>query len=262
MAAATVAAQRGHRVTLFEASGEIGGQYLEPPAKRIPGKEEFHETLRYFGRRLEQTGVDVRLGTHAEADTLAGFDAVVLATGIRPREVDFPGADHAKVVSYLDVLRGRVVAGRKVAMVGAGGIGFDVAEFLVEHGASASLDAERWRREWGVDLAYDGNRGGLATPEPEAPAREVWLLQRSPGRPGARLGQTTGWIHHSATLKARRVRMLGGVGDRWASTTRACTCAWTAVNRPCRSTTWSSAQDRSRSSRWPSNWKAGGFRCT
>lgn len=208
LAAATVAAERGHRVTLFEAAGEIGGQFNL--AKRIPGKEEFHETLRYFGRKLEQTGVEVRLGTTAEADALAGFDAVVLATGIRPREVDFPGADHARVVSYLDVLSGRVVPGRRVAIVGAGGIGFDVAEFLVEHGPGAALDADRWRREWGVDLAYDGNRGGLSAPQPEPPAREVWLLQRSPGRPGARLGKTTGWIHR-ATLKAKRVRMLGGV---------------------------------------------------
>lgn len=208
LAAATVAAERGHHVTLFEAAGEIGGQFNL--AKRIPGKEEFHETLRYFGRKLEQTGVDVRLGTRADADALAGFDAVVLATGIRPREVDFPGADHARVVSYLDVLSGRVVPGRRVAIVGAGGIGFDVAEFLVEHGHGTALDADRWRREWGVDLAYDGNRGGLAAPQPEPPAREVWLLQRSPGRPGARLGKTTGWIHR-ATLKAKRVRMLGGV---------------------------------------------------
>ena len=135
---------------------------------------------------------------------------MVLASGIRPREVDFPGADHPKVVSYLDVLSGRVVPGRKVAVVGAGGIGFDVAEYLVEHGPSAALDPARWRAEWGVDLGYDGNRGGLAAPKPEAPAREVWLLQRSAGRPGARLGKTTGWIHR-ATLKAKKVRMLGGV---------------------------------------------------
>ncbi|MDI9239061.1 NADPH-dependent 2,4-dienoyl-CoA reductase [Lysobacter sp. LF1] len=208
LAAATVAAERGHHVTLFEASDEIGGQFNL--AKRIPGKEEFHETLRYFGRKLAQTGVDVRLGTRADADALAGFDDVVLASGIRSREVDMPGADHAKVVSYLEVLSGRVVPGRKVAIIGAGGIGFDVAEFLVEHGPSASLDAERWRRQWGVDLAYEGNRGGLAPPEAEPAAREVWLLQRSPGRPGARLGKTTGWIHR-ATLKARHVRMLGGV---------------------------------------------------
>ena len=135
---------------------------------------------------------------------------MVLSSGIRPREVDFPGADHAKVVSYLEVLSGRVVPGRRVAIVGAGGIGFDVAEFLVEHGPGAALDPVRWRAEWGVDLGYDGNRGGLTAARPEAPAREVWLLQRPAGRPGARLGKTTGWIHR-ATLKAKKVRMLGGV---------------------------------------------------
>ncbi|AWV07976.1 NADPH-dependent 2,4-dienoyl-CoA reductase [Marilutibacter maris] len=208
LACATVAAERGHAVTLFDGGDEIGGQFNL--AKRIPGKEEFHETLRYFRRRIEQTGVDLRLRNRADADALADFDAVVLATGIKPRLVDFPGADHAKVVGYLDVLSGRVEAGPRVAIVGAGGIGFDVAEFLVHHGHSPSLDAQAWRTEWGVDIGYEGNRGGLANARPQPPAREVWLLQRSPGKPGRRLGKTTGWIHR-ATLKSRRVQMLGGV---------------------------------------------------
>ena len=208
LACATVAAERGHAVTLFDAADEIGGQFNL--AKRIPGKEEFHETLRYFRRRLEQTGVELRLGVRADADALAGYDAVVLATGVSPRAVDFPGAGHPKVVGYLDVLGGRVEAGRKVAIIGAGGIGFDVAEFLVHQGESPSLNAKAWRAEWGVDIGYMDNRGGLVDARPEPAAREVWLLQRSPGRPGRRLGRTTGWIHR-ATLKARHVQMLGGV---------------------------------------------------
>lgn len=208
LACATVAAERGHRVTLFDAAAEIGGQFNL--AKKVPGKEEFHETLRYFGRRIEQTGVELRLGTVADAQSLQGYDEIVLATGIVPREVAFPGSDHPKVVSYLDVLKGRVVPGRRVAIVGAGGIGFDVAEYLVHEGHSVSLDPARWRAEWGVDLDYADNRGGLVEPRPEPPAREVWLLQRSPGKPGAKLGKTTGWIHR-ATLKAKQVRMIGGV---------------------------------------------------
>jgi len=230
LACATVAAERGHRVTLFDAADEIGGQFNL--AKRIPGKEEFHETLRYFRHRIEDTGVELRLSTPVDAAALAGFDAVVVATGIRPRTVDFPGADHPKVVSYLDVLGGRVRTGPRVAIVGAGGIGFDVAEFLVHQplvdasvmevapkpGAdepaspspdSLSLDPARWMAEWGVDPTFS-SPGGLRRPEPEPPAREVWLLQRSPGKPGAKLGKTTGWIHR-ATLKAKQVAMLGGV---------------------------------------------------
>jgi len=207
LACATVAAERGHAVTLFDAAGEIGGQFNV--AKRIPGKEEFHETLRYFRHRLADTGVDVRLGTRVDAPMLAGFDEVVVATGISPRRVDFPGADHPMVVSYLDVLQGRVQAADRVAIIGAGGIGFDVGEFLVQEGPSPSLDPARWMAEWGVDASFE-SRGALARPQPEAPARKVWLLQRSPGKPGARLGKTTGWIHR-ATLKAKGVRMLGGV---------------------------------------------------
>ncbi|WP_152237330.1 NADPH-dependent 2,4-dienoyl-CoA reductase, partial [Xanthomonas sp. LMG 12460] len=207
LACATVAAQRGHRVTLFDSASEIGGQFNV--AKRIPGKEEFHETLRYFRHQLDATGVELRLHTTADAALLADFDEVVLATGIVPRTVDFPGADHPSVVSYLDVLQGRVQAADKVAIIGAGGIGFDVGEFLVHAGESTALDPARWMAEWGVDPQFEG-RGALCKPRPEPPARSVWLLQRGPGRPGARLGKTTGWIHR-ATLKAKGVTMLGGV---------------------------------------------------
>lgn len=207
LACSTIAAERGHNVTLFDGSDEIGGQFNY--AKRVPGKEEFHETLRYFQHRILETGVTLRLSTQVDASNLQGFDEVVLATGIIPRAVDFPGADHPKVVSYIDILTGRVTAGKRVAIIGAGGIGFDVGEFLVQEGPSPSLDRTRWMAEWGVDASFE-SAGSLVPPHPEAPAREVWLLQRSPGRPGARLGKTSGWVHR-ATLKAKGVRMLGGV---------------------------------------------------
>ena len=207
LACATVAAERGHRVVLFDAASEIGGQFNL--AKQIPGKEEFHETLRYFRHRIVETGVELRLDTRADGDALSGFDEVVIATGVTPRAVDFPGIDHPKVVGYLDVLQRRVVPGAKVAIIGAGGIGFDVGELLVQEGESPSLDASRWMAEWGVDPAFDAP-GGLAKPRPEPAARQVWLLQRTPGKPGARLGKTTGWIHRG-TLKAKGVKMLGGV---------------------------------------------------
>ncbi|MBP6597606.1 MAG: FAD-dependent oxidoreductase, partial [Arenimonas sp.] len=209
LACATVAAGRGHHVTLIDGATEIGGQFNL--AKQIPGKEEFHETLRYFGRQLVLTGVEQRLGARVGAeDLLAGnFDEIVLATGIRPRQITFPGSDHPKLLSYLDVLTGRVVPGRKVAIIGAGGIGFDVAEFLAHDGESPTLDTGRWMAEWGVAANFEGP-GGLTRPAPEAPARALWLLQRSPGKPGARLGKTTGWIHRSA-LKAKGVHALGGV---------------------------------------------------
>ncbi|MET0289651.1 MAG: NADPH-dependent 2,4-dienoyl-CoA reductase [Pseudoxanthomonas sp.] len=207
LACATVAAQRGHVVTLFDAGSEIGGQFNY--AKRIPGKEEFHETLRYFRHRLEDTGVDVRLGQRVDAHALREFDVVVLATGIAPRQVRFPGSDHPKVISYVDVLSGRIQVGARAALIGAGGIGFDVAEYLAHDGPSSSLDAGRWMREWGVDPTFEAP-GGLVPAQPEPPARELWLLQRTAGTPGKKLGKTSGWVHR-ATLKAKRVRMLGGV---------------------------------------------------
>jgi 2,4-dienoyl-CoA reductase (NADPH2) len=207
LACATIAAQRGHDVVLFERDARIGGQFNL--ARIIPGKEEFGETLRWFQHRIVETGVQLRLSTDATPELLSGFDEVVLATGVVPRRVDFAGHDHPRVVGYLDVLHGRVVPGRRVAIVGAGGIGFDVAEFLVQPAPSPTLDVEEWMREWGVDPVFD-SAGGLRPPRVSPPSREVWLLQRSPGRPGARLGKTTGWIHR-ATLKHKGVRMIGGV---------------------------------------------------
>jgi len=209
LACATTLAERGHAVTLIDRASEIGGQFNY--AKRIPGKEEFHETLRYFRHRLDDTGVTLKLGETANATMLAadGHEEVVVATGITPRRVAFPGSDDPRVLSYLDVLARNHPVGKRVAIIGAGGIGFDVAEFLVEHQPSAATDVTRWTREWGVDMQLE-TRGGLLPAKPEAPEREVWLLQRSEGRPGARLNKTTGWVHR-ATLKAKRVTMLGGV---------------------------------------------------
>ncbi len=207
LACATIAAQRGHEVVLFDRADRIGGQFNL--ACRIPGKEEFSETLRWFSHRIGETGVHLRLSTEATPETLAGFEEIVLASGVNPRAVGFEGHDHPRVVGYQDVLRGDVVPGRRVAIVGAGGIGFDVAEFLVQGPPSPTLDVSRWMREWGVDPSFE-SAGGLRPPRPAPALREVWLLQRSPGRPGARLGKTTGWIHRG-TLKHKGVRMLGGV---------------------------------------------------
>ncbi|SEM89169.1 2,4-dienoyl-CoA reductase (NADPH2) [Luteibacter sp. UNCMF331Sha3.1] len=209
LAASTTLAERGHEVTLFDRAAVIGGQFNM--AKRIPGKEEFHETLRYFDHRLDATGVRRRLGTEASAESLAGdgFDTVILATGVLPRLLDLPGADHPKVLSYLDVLHGNAAVGARVAVIGAGGIGFDVAEFLTEATPSPTTDVARWTKEWGVDMTM-ATPGGLMPATPEKPERQVWLLQRSPGRPGGRLNKTSGWVHR-ATLKNKRVQMLGGV---------------------------------------------------
>jgi 2,4-dienoyl-CoA reductase (NADPH2) len=207
MACAATLAERGHEVTLIDQAGDIGGQFNY--AKRIPGKEEFHETLRYFRHRLADAGVALQLRTKAEAVSLRGYDEVVIATGITPRKVTFPGSDHPNVLSYLDVLAHDRPVGQRVAIVGAGGIGFDVAEFLVEHAPSPTTDVTRWTREWGVDMRLEA-RGGLVAAAPERPARQIWLMQRSEGRPGARLNKTTGWVHR-ATLKNKHVAMLGGV---------------------------------------------------
>lgn len=211
LAAATTLAERGHAVTLFESASAIGGQFNL--AKIIPGKEEFEETLRYFGERLRETGVTLQLGTRATADILVAgsFDEVLLATGVVPRDPRIPGQDHPSVVSYLEVLNGSRTVGRRVAIIGAGGIGFDVAEFLAHDGPSTALDREAWRREWGVGDPSDA-RGGVAgvRAQPAPPAREITLLQRKTGKPGAGLGKTTGWIHRTA-LKMKRVQMVGGV---------------------------------------------------
>jgi 2,4-dienoyl-CoA reductase (NADPH2) len=210
LAAATTLAQRGHSVALFDRASEIGGQFNM--AKRIPGKEEFSETLRYFNHRIDETGVERRLGTDATVDALAdgGFDTVILATGVLPRLLDLPGADHPKVLSYLDVLLGNAAVGPKVAIIGAGGIGFDVAEFLSEAAPSPTTDIARWTKEWGVDMTM-ATPGGLMPAQPEKSERQIWLLQRTAGRPGARLNKTSGWVHR-ATLKNKKVTMLGGVG--------------------------------------------------
>ena len=211
LSAATVAAERGHNVTLFDAASEVGGQFNV--AKRIPGKEEFYETLRYFANKLQQTGVDVRLNTRVTAEQLiaGGYDEVILATGIVPRTPAISGIEHAKVISYLDAILERKPVGQKVAVIGAGGIGFDVSELITHQGESSSLDREAFWKEWGIDLGLNA-RGGIAgvKPQPHAAAREVYLLQRKKTKVGDGLGKTTGWIHR-AGLKSKNVQMLNSV---------------------------------------------------
>ena len=211
LAAACVAAQRGHAVTLFEAEAQIGGQFNL--ARRIPGKEEFAETLRYFRRQLELLGVEQRLGRRAEVGELVrgGFDDIVLATGVLPRRPAIPGIEHPRVLGYIEAILGLRPLGARVAVIGAGGIGFDVCTLLTQDGPSSSLEVAAFWREWGIDPQLAA-RGGVAgvSPVPPVPARQVWLLQRKAGRPGAGLGKTTGWIHRSS-LARRGVEMLGGV---------------------------------------------------
>lgn len=206
LACSVTAAERGHAVTLFDTADEIGGQLNV--ARRVPGKEEFDETLRYFRTRLAELDVEVRLSTRAGTGTLDGYDEIVLATGVEPRTPAIPGTDRPNVVSYLDVLRDGAPVGDRVAIVGAGGIGFDVAEFLTDGGDAASLDADTFFRQWGVDTSY-AERGGLRAPERPKSPRTVHLVQRRTTKVGAGLGKTTGWIHRTE-LRHRGVEMIAG----------------------------------------------------
>ena len=211
LSAATVAAERGHSVTLFDSASEIGGQFNV--AKRVPGKEEFFETLRYFKRKLETTGVDLRLNGRVDAEQLAsgGFDEIILATGIAPRTPAIPGVEHGKVIGYLDAILQRKPVGKTVAVIGAGGIGFDVSEFITHQGEATSLNREAFWKEWGIDTALTA-RGGVAGVKAEVhpAARQVFLLQRKKSKVGDGLGKTTGWIHRTG-LKNKNVQMLNSV---------------------------------------------------
>jgi len=210
LACATIAAERGHDVTLYDSANEIGGQFNV--AKRIPGKEEFYETLRYFDQMIQKTGVNLQLNQRVSAEDLAGrgFDEIVMATGIKPRTPEIEGIDNEKVIGYLDALLGRKEVGKRVAIVGAGGIGFDVAEFITHKGKSPSLDTELFMKEWGVDLSME-RQGGIEGVEPHLPEvdREVYLLQRKTSKVGKNLGKTTGWVHRTS-LRNRNVQMING----------------------------------------------------
>ncbi|MFV1872397.1 MAG: FAD-dependent oxidoreductase [Oleiphilus sp.] len=208
LAFATTAAERGHNVTLFDAANEIGGQFNI--AKQVPGKEEFYETIRYFGKMIEKTGVTLKLNTPVTVNDLNGddFDEVILATGIKPRTPEIEGVDHPKVLSYINVIKDKAPVGKKVAVIGAGGIGFDISEFLAHQGAATSQDIPAFMKEWGVDMSLNA-RGGIegvaadVTPSP----REIYLLQRKKSKVGAKLGKTTGWIHRTG-LNNKGVNMI------------------------------------------------------
>ncbi|MFT5483419.1 MAG: 2,4-dienoyl-CoA reductase (NADPH2), partial [Halieaceae bacterium] len=211
LAYATVAAGRGHRVTLFEASEEIGGQFNL--AKRIPGKEEFYETIRYYGAMIERHNIDLRLNTRVDIDTLesAGFDHVVIATGINPRVPQIEGIDHPSVISYIDAITGKREVGKRVAVIGSGGIGFDVSELISHQGPSGAMHVDVFAREWGVDFE-NHPRGGVTGIEPEVTTsgREITMLQRKTSPVGRGLGKTTGWTHRM-TLARRGVKMMKGI---------------------------------------------------
>lgn len=211
LAASTIAAQRGHEVVLFDADKEIGGQFNM--AKQIPGKEEFYETIRYFNTQIALHKVTVKLNTRVQADDIknGNFDEVILATGIQPRSPKIEGIEHSKVLNYLDVLKHKKPVGKRVAVIGAGGIGFDVSEFLAHEGASTSLHIDAWLKEWGIDktiTARSGIEGIQAIVEPSP--RELFMFKRSKGKFGANLGKTTGWIHRS-TLKKKNVQFINSV---------------------------------------------------
>jgi 2,4-dienoyl-CoA reductase (NADPH2) len=208
LAFACNAAERGHQVDLYDKAAEIGGQFNY--AKQIPGKEEFYETLRYFKHRIEDTGVQLKLGKEQSCEGLLAekYDDVVLATGVSPRKVDIPGVDLPHVLGYLDVLRDHKAVGKKVAVIGAGGIGFDVSEYLTTE-KSLTLDEKEWSERWGIDKDYS-DRGGLKPQQPEPSPRQVWLLQRKESKVGKGLGKTSGWVHRNE-LKSKSVNMWNGV---------------------------------------------------
>jgi len=209
LAFAVNAASRGHAVTLFDAAAEIGGQFNI--AKQIPGKEEFYETLRYYRKMIALTGVDLRLNHFVTAPDLAGFDDVILASGIAPRTPEIEGIDHPKVLSYLDVLRDKVPVGEKVAIIGCGGIGFDTAMYLSQPGEATSQNIAEFCVEWGIDTSLNQS-GGLRPEGPQLPKspRQIVMLQRKASKPGEGLGKTTGWIHRT-TLLSRGVKMIPAV---------------------------------------------------
>ncbi len=211
LAAATISAKRGHSVTLFDAASEIGGQFNM--AKQIPGKEEFYETIRYFKKQIELHNVDLKLNTKISEKDIehSDFDEIVLATGIKPRALKIEGINHSKVLSYIDVLKHKKPVGKRVAVIGAGGIGFDVSEYLSHKGESSALNIDAWLKEWGIDKSLEARSGieGIIPEYVDSP-REIYMFKRSKGKFGGNLGKTTGWIHRS-TLKKKKVQFIGEV---------------------------------------------------